>query len=720
MRYHRSTIQTGRHKLIYAALWLFFTFFAGPILPQERSVDLSPYGMAIKAFEKFVAEQMAFDQTPGISVGFIKDDFSWARGFGYADLENSVPATPESSYRMASITKTFTALAVLQLMEAGKIDLNAEIQMYVPYFPKKKWPIFVRQLLGHLGGIPHYLDRDKELHNKTHKNTREAIAIFQDFDLVAEPGTKYHYSSYGYNLLGAAIEGVTGQSYGEFIKQHIFDPLGMSDSRMDDPIAIIPNRVRGYRWVNGRIGRSEFVDMSSRFAAGGTRSTVTDLLKYARGITQGKLLEPQHWRQMLFPMATKKGILTGRSMGWAIRPRRGHFQISHGGSQAETKTYLFLFPLENFAVAIASNLETFEREFYAYKLAEFVLEEDLDTPVYVTDELEEAFYSACEQVFSYGLSQYLWHSRPLASSEKDLREAFAFFNQNVDPAAMRRDAQTTKNNIVAGVDPVTGQAFTKIGSFMASQLEKAFGRDKLRDYHKTGPIAFFRDYLALSQASTALKKSHLFKKQFIQLLFRWDRDWAKYNKDNIGLYPIPLDVEFGMLQDNLKTAFSRASLYPDFHEDLIRVAQFHLKSNRTKQAFSFLSLAHELYPNRIGPMTALASLHIWSGNAQEAKRFFHMVHAKDPSHPGVSIGKFQSLARDLLHANKHDNLTDLAEIVTELYADSPGITEGLGDMFYNLGQKDIALQYYKKALKLNRKLKDVRDKIKTLEKERKK
>ena len=344
------------------------------------------------------------------------------------------PGHTGKSYRMASITKTFTAFAILQLVEAGKIDLNAEIQTYVPYFPRKKWPITIRQLLGHLGGIPHYVDRDKELHNKTHKNTREAIAIFQDYDLVAEPGTKYHYSSYGYNLLGAAIEMASGQTYGEFIKQHIFDPLGMSDSRMDDPTAPIPNRVKGYRFANGKIIRSEFVDMSSRFAAGGTRSTINDLLTYAQGIMQGKLLEPQTWRKMLVPMATKDGILTGRGMSWNIRPRRGHYQISHGGSQAETKIYLLIFPLENFAVAIASNLETFDREFYAYKLAEFVLKEDLDTPVYVTDDLEESAYSACEQVFSYGLSHYFWHSRTLAKNENDLEEAFNFFNQNTDPA----------------------------------------------------------------------------------------------------------------------------------------------------------------------------------------------------------------------------------------------------------------------------------------------
>ncbi len=663
---------------------------------------------------------MALDQTPGISVGFIKDNFTWSRGFGYADLENNVPATSESSYRMASITKTFTAFAILQLVENGKVDLDAEIQTYVTTFPRKKWPITIRQLLGHLGGIPHYVDRDKELHNKIRKNTRESIAIFQDYDLVAEPGTKYHYSSFGYNLLGAVIEGVTGQSYGEYIKQSIFDPLEMSASRMDDSTAIIPNRVRGYRWVNGRIAHSEYVDMSSRFASGGTRSTVSDLLKYARGILQGKLLSPRTWRQMLVPMATKDGFFTGRGMSWMVCPLRGHFQISHGGSQAETKTFLFIFPLDHFAVAIASNMESFNREFYAYKLAEFVLDEDLDTPVYATDELEESLYSACEQVFSYGLSQYLWHDQPLAANEKDCREAFDFFNQNVDPAAVRRNAWLTKNNILTGVHPAAGQAFTKVGSFMAAALDDALGREKLLEYHKIGPIAFFRDYLAIAQNSPPIKGAYVFSSRFRELLSRWEKDWTNAVTDDTGLRQISLGADFAELRRRLNLAFSQTSLYPDFHEDLIRVAQFHLKNHADHQAFSFLTLAHQLYPNRIRPMTALASFHLWTGKSQEARRFFHKAHAKDPTDPGVSVDQFQVLARDLISAKKMDELTALAAIIADLFPQSPGIFKGLGDMFLNLGQKDTALIYYKKALWLDRKLKDVREKIETLEKERKK
>jgi CubicO group peptidase (beta-lactamase class C family) len=702
----------------FAALLLVFAFCANPLFLQEP--DSLLYDRAIEAFEKFVAEQMAFDQTPGISVGFIKDDFIWTRGFGYADLENRVPAKPESSYRMASITKTFTAFAVLLLVQEGKMDLDAEIQTYVPYFPRKKWPVTIRQLLGHLGGISHYEDRDKELHIKNRLTTREAIAIFQDFALLSEPGTEYLYSSYGYNLLGAAIEGASGQSYGEFIKKHIFDLLGMSDSCMDDWSAIIPNRVRGYRLLNGRIIPSEYVDMSSRFASGGTRSTVIDLLKYARGIIQGKLLEPPFWRLMLAPMATRDGLLTGRGMSWNVRPLRGHFQINHGGSQAETKTYLLIFPLTRFAVAIASNLESFDREYYAYKLAELVLEEDLDTPVYLADESAEPLYAACDQVFSYGLSQYGWHARHLAEDEKDLEEAFAFFDRNCDPAAMRRDTRAAKNNLSLGIQPASGQAFTKVGSFMAAELEKTYGRDRLLSYHKSGPVFFFKDYLALAQTSSSLKNSFRFSNRFRQMFSRWEKDWTILRSGETGLIQIGLDIDFDALSHALHDAYSRLSLYPDHHEDLIRVAQYHLKSNRIQSAFSFLDLAYELYPNRTAPMTALASLHLWTGSFQEARRLFLQARAKDPSHPGVSLDQFQGLARDLIGAKKIAELKALAGIIAELYPGASGIFKGLGDMFLNLGQNDSALLYYKKALKLDRKLKDVREKIKILENARKK
>jgi CubicO group peptidase (beta-lactamase class C family) len=166
--------------------------------------EAQKYDQQLHDFEAFAEQQLASTPMPGFSVAVMKDDFVWSRGFGFADLENHVPATAESSYRLASVTKPMTAVAVLKLAEEGRIDLDAEVQKYVPSFPRKQWPVTVRQLLAHLGGISHYRDLAAESHFREPKNTAESLAVFRDFDLVAEPGTRFSYSSYGYVLLGAA------------------------------------------------------------------------------------------------------------------------------------------------------------------------------------------------------------------------------------------------------------------------------------------------------------------------------------------------------------------------------------------------------------------------------------------------------------------------------------------------------------------------------------
>src|SRR5438874_755000 len=133
----------------------------GP-LPSAQTSD--SYPNKIRTFEEFVRQQMETNKIPGLTIGFIKGDYVWVKGFGFADVESRVPAKADSAYRLASVQKSMTAVAILQLVEQGKINLDAEIQTYVPYFPKKKYPITVRQLLGHLGGIPHYVNRDVEQH----------------------------------------------------------------------------------------------------------------------------------------------------------------------------------------------------------------------------------------------------------------------------------------------------------------------------------------------------------------------------------------------------------------------------------------------------------------------------------------------------------------------------------------------------------------------------
>jgi CubicO group peptidase (beta-lactamase class C family) len=351
------------------------------VAPSSQAQASDKYRDKLRAFEDFVRQQMEKNKVPGLTVGFIKDDYIWVKGFGFADLENKIPAKAESAYRFASVQKSMTAAAILQLAEQGKINLDAEVQTYVPYFPKKKYPITVRQLLYHLGGIPHYVNRDLEQHIKEHKTTREAIAIFENFDLIAEPGTKFSYSSYGYNLLGAVIEGASKQSYADYMREHIWQPLGMNDTRMDDPLDIIPNRVRGYQIVNGELKNSEFIDVSSRFAAGGTRGTITDLLKFMKGLNDGKVLSPKSVNLMYAPMRTRDGNLSGfpktagYAMGWNLAPQSDGLVVINDGGQQETRTFILNFPAKKFALAVAQNLESDDDGAIIFRLYELVLNE---------------------------------------------------------------------------------------------------------------------------------------------------------------------------------------------------------------------------------------------------------------------------------------------------------------------------------------------------------
>jgi CubicO group peptidase (beta-lactamase class C family) len=339
------------------------------------------YGDKLRAFEDFVRQQMEKDKIPGLTVGFIKDDFIWVKGFGYADLENKTLASADSAYRLASVQKSMTAAAILQLAEQGKINLDAEVQTYVPYFPKKKYPITVRQLLYHLSGLPHYVNRDVEQHIKEHKTTREAIAIFEGFDLIAEPGTKFSYSSYGYNLLGAVIEGASKQSYADYMREHVWQPLGMNNTRMDDPLDLIPNRVRGYQIIDGELKNSEFIDVSSRFAAGGARGTVTDLLRFMKGLNDGKILSPKSIELMYTPTRTRDGIVSGfpktagYAMGWSLVPQSDGLVVINDGGQQETRTFILNFPEKKFAIAIAQNLERDDYGELIFRLYELVLDE---------------------------------------------------------------------------------------------------------------------------------------------------------------------------------------------------------------------------------------------------------------------------------------------------------------------------------------------------------
>jgi serine beta-lactamase-like protein LACTB len=233
----------------------------------------------VAEIRQLISAEMARQHIPGMSVAIATDrELRWAEGFGVADVENFVPARPYTLYRLASISKPITAVAVMQLAERKKLNLAASIRAYVPSFPRKPWRITVCQLLGHLSGIRHYRNPAEVNSTKHYSNLLEALAIFKSDPLLFEPGTRYLYSSYGYNLLGAAVEGVSGMKFADYVRLNIAKPAGMDSIQPDDVFRIIRNRAHGYRLrTDGQVENCALADTSNKIPSGGFVANAEDL-----------------------------------------------------------------------------------------------------------------------------------------------------------------------------------------------------------------------------------------------------------------------------------------------------------------------------------------------------------------------------------------------------------------------------------------------------------
>ncbi len=694
----------------FSILTVAVLFLAAIPLPAQNN---ERFAEQISSIEAFVQQQMAKDKTPAVSLAFMKDDFVWAKGFGFSDLENKVPATEKSAYRLASVTKPMTATAIMQLVEKGKIDLDAEVQSYVSYFPKKPWPVTVRQLLGHLGGISHYKNAEAELHIKEHKTTREAIAIFQDFDLVAEPGTQYSYSSYGYNLLGAVIEGASGMSFGEYMRQHVWDPAGMSDTRMDDPYDLIPNRVRGYQFINGEIKNSEFVDISSRFAAGGTRSTVEDMIRFARSLNTGKLLSLESIAKMYEPMVMKNGRFTDYGMGWGTGNSLGRFMIRHSGGQQETRTILYNFPSENFVVAVACNSEGANPSTYANAVVAAILNEPVAIEIYSSTKIGDAILLGMRESFASGLNYFERFRASQTTDQRELAGAFAYFNQNANRQTLEKDFDGTLQKIRDGRHPIAQQAFAKIGSFMAVQLQKKVGDAKLDEYHKTGAIPYFHDYIEAYKKDASITKALRFNAAFEKLVQGWHRDWQRTWTPETRAIAMNPQSDFAATGAKLQTLFAGAQVYPSFISDFDESIQaFALRGDR-ENSLRTGGIGVELYPASDVLLAKYGIALVFFGENEKGRAQIKKASAINPR-GAAGPGGLNDVAYQLAGLGQVDKGMELLQTALELYPKEANLYDSIGEFHLKKGEKEQAIAYYKKALEVDPNFENAKNMLKKI------
>ncbi|HVG43817.1 MAG TPA: serine hydrolase domain-containing protein, partial [Longimicrobium sp.] len=234
---------------------------------------------------------MAEHHVPGLALAVARaGEPELLRGYGYANVELSVAAAPDTVFEIASITKTFTAAAVLILCQDGAAALSDPIGRHLPDLPPAWRPVTLLQLVTHTSGIRDYTAVPSYWTTTRLDVPREAmVALVRDLPLDFTPGTDWAYSSTGYHLLGMLIEGRSGSGYGEFLRDRIFEPLGMHDTRLNDPYEVVPRRAAGYAWRGSVLRNKEYYSPSGTWAAGGLLSTVADLARWDRAYATGVL-----------------------------------------------------------------------------------------------------------------------------------------------------------------------------------------------------------------------------------------------------------------------------------------------------------------------------------------------------------------------------------------------------------------------------------------------
>ncbi|MBT8398369.1 MAG: beta-lactamase family protein [Gemmatimonadetes bacterium] len=312
----------------------------------------------IQRSRALILEIMEGQGVPGASIAVgLGDEIIWSEGFGWASLENRVPVTTLTKFRIGSVSKTVTASAVGLLIERGQLDLDAPVQVYVPDFPEKRWPVTTRQLGGHTAGVRHYRGLEM-LSSRRYPTVESGLEIFAGDTLLFEPETDYSYSSYGWNLLSAVLEGASGTEFLAFMRDEVFEPLGLRHTVPDHTDSIVAHRTEFYEaGPDGSIINAPYVDNSYKWAGGGFLSTPEDLVRFARAHMAPGFLKAETLRELQTPQTLRNGESTNYGIGWRTGTQDdGDMTLGHSGGSVGGTTLMIIVPEHDLVVAGVVNI----------------------------------------------------------------------------------------------------------------------------------------------------------------------------------------------------------------------------------------------------------------------------------------------------------------------------------------------------------------------------
>ncbi|MEO8620641.1 MAG: serine hydrolase domain-containing protein [bacterium] len=338
-----------------ASTWLYVLAFALCAASANGQTEDQRSARLVNAM---ASELRVSAHLPGLSVAIARGgQILIAQGLGYADIARTVRVTPATQFRTASVGKVITATALATLVQRGALNLDSPVQAYVPAFPVKQWTVTSRELAGHLAGMPHYNAADKT-EPRFYASVNDALGVFAAESLLFEPGSRYSYSTHGFTLLSAVIEGASGKPFLDYLTDAVLQPLGMKSTGPHLIAAPTATMTTLYAITNGTATPVEHPeDPSYKWAGGGMISTPSDLVRLASGYLNG-FLKPETVAMMFASQRLASGKETGVGIAWRNgMDVEGHRAIEHAGSMEGTRTVVSMFPESKVVVAIMANAE---------------------------------------------------------------------------------------------------------------------------------------------------------------------------------------------------------------------------------------------------------------------------------------------------------------------------------------------------------------------------
>jgi CubicO group peptidase (beta-lactamase class C family) len=367
---------------------MYFSVTSTPLHPNPQDVTsvtradpLPKWADAVAEGRQVVRADLTAQNLPGVSVAVgVGQEIVWAEGFGWADLETRVPVAPETRFRIGHVSKALTSAAVGLLLEKRRLRLDDEIQTYVPTFPRKQWPVTLRQVMGHVAGVRHYRGEEADVPSAHCERASDGVPSFADDPLLFEPATQSRYSTYGWVLVSAAVEAAAAEPFFTFMRTEIFTPLGMADTTPDSATEPIPNRATFYfprfsgdNHFGHEVART--VDYSCFAGAGAFLSTPSDLARFGMAFNNGTLLRPDTVSMLQTTETLASGEETGYGLGWTLETVPLAGEPTRLASDASLSllggsTSFLTFPERGLVVAVTSNTSYAGTRSIALKIAQ--------------------------------------------------------------------------------------------------------------------------------------------------------------------------------------------------------------------------------------------------------------------------------------------------------------------------------------------------------------